>query len=99
MSQQTIQQNTADALLPHRLMLTDRASLILDGVTDVVSFDESAALVRTSMGLLSIDGEALHVTTLNLENGHIELDGKIHALIYIDGNEASGRRLFGRRAR
>lgn len=97
MSQQYIPQDTAPGV-PHRLTLDGRASLTLDGVTDVVSFDENAALIRTSMGLLSIDGESLHVTALNVDDGHISLDGRINALVYID--EANGgRRIFGRRTR
>ena len=99
MSQQYTPQNTADnAALSHRLTLDNRASLTLDGVLDVVSFDENAALIRTSMGLLSLDGEGLHVTALNLDDGQIVLDGRINALIYLDDSEKP-RRLFARHAR
>jgi len=99
MSQQNIPQNTNDVRFPHRLTLDSRASLAIEGVEDVVSFDENAALIRTSQGLLSIDGESLHVTALNLEDGQIMLDGHINALVYIDETASAGRRIFGRRTR
>ena len=46
----------------HSLSLKGRARLTLDGVTEVVSFDEGAVILRTALGLLTVEGEGLHVT-------------------------------------
>ena len=36
--------------LPHKLTLNDRSSLTMTGVTEVVSFDDSAVVLRTELG-------------------------------------------------
>ena len=80
--------------LPHTLTLDDREVLTLGGITDVVSFDDSSALLMTTRGLLSLDGEGLHVIKLSVEEGQLMLEGRINALVYPDGssNRKNGRR-------
>ena len=68
----------------HALSLKGRASLTLVGVSDVMSFDDSAALLSTSAGLLSIDGEGLRVLRLSVDEGGMTIEGKINALVYLD---------------
>ena len=80
--------------LPHTLTLDDREVLTLGGITDVVSFDDSSALLMTTRGLLSLDGEELHVTELCVEKGRVVLAGRINAIVYLDGSadRKNGRR-------
>ena len=75
-----------------RLILSDRQSLGISGVTDVHSFDESSAVLKTDLGTLMIDGEGLHVTKLDIANGNVELDGKINGLFFSDSREQRGRK-------
>ena len=42
---------TEERHLPHKLTLSERKSLTMTGVTEVVSFDETAVVLRTSLGL------------------------------------------------
>ena len=79
-----------------KLIITDRKILDLTGVTDVVSFDETGAVLKTDMGTLAVDGEDLHVTKLDLANGSIILAGKINGLFYTENTGAKSRakRLF-----
>lgn len=67
---------------PHTMALKDRKNLTMTGVTEVVSFDESAVVLRTSMGDLVIQGQQLHLKNLTLEDGQVAVDGHISALIY-----------------
>lgn len=79
------------------MIITDRRVLDLNGVTDVVSFDDTGAVLRTDMGMLAVDGEELHVTRLDLANGSIILTGKkINGIFYSDNTGAKSRtkRLF-----
>ena len=39
--------------LPHKLTLNQRKNLALTGATEVVSFDESAVVLKTGFGTLS----------------------------------------------
>ncbi len=81
--------------LPHKLSLTGRKSLSLTGVTEVVSFDESAVVLKTSMGLLTVHGQGLQLKNLSLEGGQVGVDGRVAALIYEENRPVGGlRRLF-----
>ena len=69
-------------MLPHTLTLTDRRQLSMTGVTEVVSFDESAILLRTDQGDLLIQGTDLQLKSLLPDSGQITVDGTVSALSY-----------------
>ena len=69
---------------PHGIVLENRRSLHISGVTDVGEFDEQTVQTVTSQGGLMIRGRALHISRLDLENGDLWLDGEIHALQYTE---------------
>ena len=79
---------------PHKLTLDDRKSLTTTGVTEVVSFDESAIILRTGMGTLSVQGSDLKLKALSLDGGTVAVTGHIAALVY-EEPRAGIRRLFG----
>ncbi len=83
--------------LPHKLTLNERKSLTMSGVTEVVSFDDSAVILRTSMGMLHIQGRDLQMKTLSLDGGQVAVDGNISAMVYEELREPRGffRRLLG----
>ncbi len=82
--------------LPHKLTLNQRKSLTMDGVTEVVSFDDGAIILRTGLGMLSVHGQELQLKTLSLEGGQVAVDGNISALIYEDPRPSGWlRRLLG----
>lgn len=68
--------------LPHRLTLNERRQLALTGVSEVVSFDENAVVLRTGLGTLVIQGRDLQLKTLSLDGGQVAVDGKISSLHY-----------------
>lgn len=68
--------------MPHKLQLNGRRELTMSGVTEVVSFEETAVVLQTSMGTLIVQGQGLHLKTLSLEGGQVAVDGEISALIY-----------------
>ena len=41
---------------PHKLTLNERNSLTMSGVTEVSSFDETMVVLKTSLGLLTVQG-------------------------------------------
>ena len=83
--------------LPHKLTLNERRQLSMTGVSEVVSFDDSAVILRTQLGTLNIHGKDLQLKTLSLEGGQVAVDGTISALIYEEPRQSGGwmRRLFG----
>ena len=84
--------------MPHKLTLNERRQLSMSGVSEVVSFDESAVVRRTQLGILTIHGKDLQLKNLSLEGGQVAVDGTVSALIYEEPRQQSGswlRRLFG----
>ena len=72
---------------PHKLTLNERKSLTMSGVAEVVSFDESAVVLRTALGTLTVQGQELKLKTLSLEGGQMAVDGHISALVYEEPRE------------
>ena len=68
--------------LPHKLTLNERRQLTLTGVTEVISFDESAVVLNTSLGTMLIQGRELKLKTLSLDGGQVAVDGVVTALSY-----------------
>ena len=83
--------------LPHKLTLNERRQLSMTGVTEVVSFDEHAVVLRTELGQLTIHGKDLQLKTLSLDGGQVAVDGTMSALIYEEPKISGGffRRLMG----
>ena len=83
--------------LPHKLTLDQRNSLTMTGVTEVVSFDENAVIVRTDLGTLTVQGQCLQLKTLSVEGGQIAVEGNIALLQYEEPRQKGGwvHRLFG----
>lgn len=82
--------------LPHKLSLNERKNLTMTGVTEVVSFDDTAVILRTSLGNLIVQGRDLQLKTLSLEGGQVAVDGNISALTYEEPRTGGFvRRLFG----
>lgn len=88
--------STQTPQLPHKLTLNDRKSLTLTGVTEVVSFDDTAVVLHTELGTLEVQGQQLQLKTLSIEGGQVAVDGHISALIYEEprSSESFWRRLF-----
>ncbi len=76
--------------LPHKLTLNDRKSLLLSGTAEVLSFDENAVILKTGLGILSVQGQQLHLKTLSPENGQVAIDGHISALVYEEPKSPGG---------
>lgn len=86
----------AEEHLPHKLQLQERRQLTVTGVTEVVSFDDTAVVLQTSLGTLVVQGRELQLKTLSLEGGQVAVEGSVASLVYEEPRSAGGwRRLFG----
>ncbi len=73
---------TEEKRLPHSIVLEERKSLSVSGVTDVDSFDEDAIVAYTALGELVITGTELHISRLDVETGDLFVEGSISSLTY-----------------
>ena len=79
-----------------KIELIDRGALRLDGVEDILSFDEHSVYLKTVQGNLNIDGNDLHITRLCLEEGELALSGHVDGLYYVVQTEKKKGGLFSR---
>lgn len=81
--------------LPHKLQLNERRQLTMNGVTEVVSFEDTAVVLQTSLGTLIVQGQQLQLKTLSLDGGQVAVDGHISLLAYEEPKQRGGwRKLF-----
>lgn len=78
------------------LIVEDRSSLTLDGVDNVLGFDEEYVSLETRLGKIVIEGRTLKIESLSKENGVILISGRINGILYSDEKPAKGvfARLF-----
>ena len=82
--------------LPHKLTLNERRELTMTGVTEVVSFEDTAVVLKTSLGTLILQGSGLKLKTLYLDGGQVAVDGTISAMVYQEPRAAGFlQRFFG----
>ena len=76
----------------HAFSLDDRRRAIITGVKDVSSFDEKEIVLRLEDSDMVIMGQELHVGRLLLEEGRLDIQGRIDSIVY--EAPGPGRRLF-----
>ena len=80
----------------HSFVSESRENIKLRGVEEVVSFDEREVVLRTTSGGMTIEGEGLHISVLSVDEGRVEVDGKIDGLFYFDNTPSQKKKLFGK---
>ncbi|KFZ39484.1 MULTISPECIES: sporulation protein YabP [Thermoactinomyces] len=70
--------------IPHEIVMTNRNTLDVSGVTRVESFDSEEFLLQTDYGYLGIRGQGLHIKTLDLDQGRVSIEGQISDMSYLD---------------
>ena len=71
----------------HRVVLRNREFLEVSGVRHVESFDENSVVLETTLGLLQVRGNGLHVNQLSLEQEKLEVEGEIVAILYSENRD------------
>ncbi len=83
--------------ISHKLTLTERNTLTMTGVTEVVSFDDTAVVLHTTLGTLVVQGRDLQLKTLSQEGGQVAVEGTVSALSYEEPRQSGSwlSRLWG----
>lgn len=82
----------------HKMILSNRRTCNLTGVSDVLSFDVNEIILETDQGMLMIKGNDLHVNRLTLEKGEVDIEGKVDSFTYSEqmGTGNKGESLLAR---
>lgn len=78
------------------VLLEKRSRLVLSGILEIKSFQESSAEFDTCMGLLQITGESMHMERLDLEQGEVELKGNFISFYYPEETKNEPKSFWGR---
>ena len=75
----------------HKITMTNRRMCLISGVKDVLSFDVHEVLLETEQGMLAMKGDDLHVSRLSLDQGEVDVDGRIDSLVYSESSGFGGK--------
>ena len=79
------------------ITVKNRTKMNISGVTEVISFDETAVDLRTVCGELCVEGEGLHIGVLDTERGIVTLEGSsIDGIYYLRPDSGERKGIFGR---
>ena len=73
-----------------------RKELRISGVKEVESFDETGAVFHTECGDMTVEGQEIRISVLDVDRGEVVLSGKIDAIFYPTDTANEKKRLFGK---
>ena len=59
------------------LMLENRKKLTINGVIEVINFNENQILLNTDVGTMLVKGQGLKMNKLDVQNGDVIITGKV----------------------
>ncbi len=80
----------------HKLLILNRDNIEITGVTDIVSFDSDEVYLETVQGMLTIQGENMHVSRLALDSGVVMASGNVTAVTYSDTKKVNAGSILSR---
>jgi sporulation protein YabP len=80
----------------HAVSLRDRQEMRIDGVTEVLSFDESSVMLKTQCGDMVIEGNSLRIAVLEIDAGIVVLNGTVSGVYYYE-QESNDKHSFIKR--
>ena len=64
------------------LVLENRKKLTINGVIEVINFNENQILLNTDVGMMVVKGQQLKMNKLDVQNGDVVISGKVDAFAY-----------------
>lgn len=83
----------------HEFCVKDRRSMTVNGVKEILNFDEQTVRMLTVSGELVVDGNDLRVKVLDVERGTVALEGRIDGISYVDDQPVERRGFWSRLTR
>ncbi|MGE5592975.1 MAG: sporulation protein YabP [Betaproteobacteria bacterium] len=80
----------------HRVTVTERETIAVDGVNNVESFDDQEVVLETTAGMLMLHGRDFHIKQLNLDEGNLTIEGYLAGMEYAEEVGKKARSFLGR---
>lgn len=93
--EERIERNVANGT-GHKLVILNRENIEITGVTDIVSFDAEEVYLETVQGMLTIQGENMHVSRLALDSGIVMASGNVTSVIYSNNKAVNAGSILSR---
>lgn len=74
----------------HRFSLVERQLLKMEGVKEIMTFDDRSITMETLLGPLVIKGKELNIKAVDLEEGYLQLEGFMNSLEYVSKGKGKG---------
>ncbi len=68
----------------HNLTIENREKIEMNGIQEVITFNEEKIILKSNLGRLDIEGEELNIKKLNLDKENIQINGYINSFEYTD---------------
>ncbi|MCI1931530.1 MAG: sporulation protein YabP [Clostridia bacterium] len=68
----------------NRIVIDEREEITINGVEEVMSFDDESIICTSELGMIVIKGSELHIGKLSLEEGILTAQGMIESVSYED---------------
>ena len=78
------------------VIIESREKVSISGVENVESFDEEKIIMETTEGILTIEGENLHINSLSVDEGEMMVEGYVFSVVYSDGSTSSSGGIFAK---
>lgn len=80
----------------HNVIMENRERISISGVKKTESFDDKIIVLDTQMGQMTIKGDNLHISKMDIDTGNLSVTGNIYGLIYNETNNSKSiiKRLF-----
>ncbi len=85
-----------DEVRKHSITMENRERLTITAVDDVESFDEEKVVVETGMGTMTVLGSDFRIHKLNVDDGHLVIEGNIDEIHYSDATAKNQGGFFAR---
>jgi sporulation protein YabP len=80
----------------HKIVIDERKNIKITGVNKVISVEPELILLLTELGRLKITGKDMHITTLDIDKGMVDITGIVNCMCYTTDKDGgiSLKRLF-----
>jgi sporulation protein YabP len=66
----------------HAIHIDNRERVMITGVEDVDNFNEEEVNFQTESGYVTLTGNNLHITRLNVDEGQLIIEGTVNGIAY-----------------
>ena len=76
--------------LSNKIIIDERENITINGITEVLSFDDEGIVCAGDLGIIIVKGNNLHIGRLDLEARILTAEGAVDSVEYADSPSVGG---------